>query len=51
MERITALLAPLLELGDTYLKDFYNEYLERTGGHAYTADQPDDEIECSTPWL
>ena len=26
---------------------FYNEYLERTGGNAYTADQPDDEIETA----
>ena len=47
MERITALLAPLPELGDTYLRDFYNEYLERTGGNAYTAEQPDDEIETA----
>ena len=47
VERITALLAPLLKLGDTYPSDFYNEYLERTGGNAYTAEQPDDEIETA----
>ena len=47
MERATALLAPLLKLGDTYPSDFYNEYLERTGGNSYTAEQPDDEIETA----
>ena len=29
------------------LEKAYNEYLERTGGNAYTAEQPDDEIETA----
>lgn len=49
MERITALLAPLLELGDTYPRDFYNEYQERTGGNAYTAGESSEEIETVIP--
>lgn len=47
MERVTALLSPLLELGDTYPRDFYNEYQERTGGNAYTAGESRDEVETA----
>lgn len=47
MERVTALLSPLLELGDTYPRDFYNEYQERTGGNAYTAGESSDEVETA----
>lgn len=47
MERVTALLSPLLELGDTYPRDFYNEYQERTGGNAYTARESSDEVETA----
>lgn len=43
-EKVTALLAPLLKLGDTCPSDFYNEYLERTGENAYTAGQSNAEI-------
>lgn len=46
-ERVTALLGPLLKLGDTYPKDFYNEYLERTGGNTYTAGESSDEVETA----
>lgn len=49
MERVTALLSPLLELGDTYPRDFYNEYQERTGGNAYTAGESSEEIETVIP--
>lgn len=49
LKRVTALLSPLLELGDTYPMDFYNEYLERTGGNAYTAGESDEEVEIVIP--
>lgn len=45
--RITALLAPLLALGDTYPKDFFNEYQKRVGENVYTGGQPDSEIEIA----
>ncbi len=46
-ERITALLSPLLMLGDTYPEDFYREYQRRIGGDSYTAGVPDSEIETA----
>lgn len=52
IERITNLLEPLLEMGDTYPQDFYNEYQKQIGGDIYTAGQPDTEIEtfiCDIP--
>ena len=45
LERVTALMAPLLKLGDTYPKDFYNEYQKQIGGDIYTAGQSGTEIE------
>lgn len=51
-ERITALLEPLLEQGDTYPQDFYNKYQKQIGGDAYTAEHPETEIEtviCNVP--
>lgn len=49
VKRMTVLLSPLLELGDTYPRDFYNEYLERTGGNAYTGGESSDEVESTIP--
>ena len=45
IERITALLEPLLVLGDTYPQDFYNKYQKQVGGDAYSAGWPDSRIE------
>ena len=45
MERITNLLYPLLELGDTYPKDFYNEFQKQNNENIFTAGQPATEIE------
>lgn len=44
-ERVLALLNPFLKLGDTYPKDFYNEYQKITCGDIYTDGQPKTEIE------
>lgn len=44
-ERIIGLLKPLLKMGDSYHRVFYDRFLKQNNLDIYTADQPDTEIE------
>lgn len=45
MDRITALMAPFLKIGDIYSEKFYIEYQEKAGNIGYTGGHPRTEIE------
>ena len=47
MDRIKALLAPLLTLGDTYPEKFYGDYQEVTARNGYTGGHSSFEIETA----